>query len=78
MTEAAIEAGFTRDLFVAMGEPLADGAWAVRVQIKPFVRWIWVGVLLMALGGSLAATDRRYRAKSTRLARERPIRGART
>jgi cytochrome c-type biogenesis protein CcmF len=77
-TEAAIEAGFTRDLFVALGEPLADGAWAVRVQIKPFVRWIWVGVLLMALGGSLAATDRRYRARSTRLAQERRIRGART
>jgi cytochrome c-type biogenesis protein CcmF len=78
MTEAAIEAGFTRDLFVALGEPLADGAWAVRVQIKPFVRWIWVGVLLMAFGGSLAATDRRYRARSTRLAQERRIRGART
>lgn len=61
MTEAGIQAGITRDLFVALGEPLADGAWAVRVQIKPFVRWIWLGALLMALGGLLAATDRRYR-----------------
>ena len=61
MTEAGIQAGVTRDLFVALGEPLADGAWAVRIQIKPFVRWIWLGALLMALGGMLAATDRRYR-----------------
>lgn len=43
MTEAAIDPGFTRDLFVAMGEPLDDGAWAMRVHIKPFVRWIWLG-----------------------------------
>ncbi|BCG02533.1 cytochrome c-type biogenesis protein CcmF (plasmid) [Paraburkholderia sp. PGU19] len=78
MTEAAIEAGFTRDLFVAMGEPLVDGAWTVRVQIKPFVRWIWLGALLMALGGSVAATDRRYRAKSNRSAQETRISGART
>jgi len=61
MTEAGIQGGFTRDLFVALGEPLADGAWAVRVHIKPFVRWIWLGALLMALGGFLAAADRRYR-----------------
>ncbi len=63
MTEAGIQAGFTRDLFVALGEQLDDGAWAVRVQIKPFVRWIWLGALTMALGGLLAATDRRYRAR---------------
>ena len=61
MTEAAIFAGFTRDLFTALGEPLDNGAWAVRVHIKPFVRWIWLGALLMAAGGLLAATDRRYR-----------------
>lgn len=66
MTEAGIQAGFMRDLFVALGEPLDDGAWALRVQIKPFVRWIWLGALLMALGGLLAATDRRYRAAATR------------
>ncbi len=64
MTEAGVEAGFTRDLFVALGEPLGDGAWAVRVQIKPFVRWIWLGALLMSLGGLLAASDRRYRSKA--------------
>ncbi|AMR78521.1 heme lyase CcmF/NrfE family subunit [Cupriavidus nantongensis] len=63
MTEAGIQGGFTRDLFVALGEPLAGGAWAVRVQVKPFVRWIWLGALMMALGGLLAATDRRYRAR---------------
>ncbi len=63
MTEAAIQGGFTRDLFVALGEPLADDAWAVRLQIKPFVRLIWLGATMMALGGLLAATDRRYRAR---------------
>uniref|UniRef100_UPI002403D0AD cytochrome c-type biogenesis CcmF C-terminal domain-containing protein n=2 Tax=Pseudomonas TaxID=286 RepID=UPI002403D0AD len=63
MTEAGIDAGFSRDLYVALGEPLADGAWAVRVHVKPFVRWIWFGGLLTGLGGVLAATDRRYRVK---------------
>ncbi|MFC7301145.1 heme lyase CcmF/NrfE family subunit [Cognatiluteimonas weifangensis] len=61
MTEAAIDAGFLRDLYVALGEPLGDGAWAVRVHVKPFVRWIWLGAALMALGGLVAATDRRFR-----------------
>ena len=61
MTEAAIDAGFTRDLYVALGEPLGDGSWAVRVYVKPFVRWIWLGAALMALGGFIAATDRRFR-----------------
>ena len=65
MTEAGIDAGFTRDLYVALGEPLEDGAWAVRLHVKPFVRWIWLGGLLMALGGFLAALDRRYRVKVT-------------
>ena len=61
MTEAGIDAGITRDLFVALGEPLDNGAWAVRVHIKPFVRWIWLGALLMALGGFVTAADRRFR-----------------
>ena len=61
MTEAAIDAGLTRDLYVALGEPLADGAWAVRIYYKPFIRWIWLGGLLMALGGFWAIHDRRYR-----------------
>ena len=62
-TEAGIQGGITRDLFVALGEPLQDGAWAVRLQIKPFVRWIWFGGILMALGGLLSAADRRYRSR---------------
>jgi cytochrome c-type biogenesis protein CcmF len=61
MTEAAIDAGFTRDVYVSLGEPLEGEAWAVRVYFKPFVDWIWGGCLLMALGGLLAAADRRYR-----------------
>lgn len=61
MTEAAIDWGFTRDIYVALGEPLSEGAWSVRVYYKPFIRWIWLGGLLMALGGLLSATDRRYR-----------------
>ena len=63
MTEAGIDPGFTRDLYVALGEPLEEGAWAVRVHVKPFVRWIWLGGLLMGLGGVLAACDKRYRVK---------------
>jgi len=63
MTEAGIDAGFTRDLYVALGEPLDNGAWAVRVHVKPFVRWIWFGGLITALGGLLAALDKRYRVK---------------
>jgi cytochrome c-type biogenesis protein CcmF len=61
MTEAAIDRGITRDLYVSLGEPVAGGAWIVRVYVKPFVNWIWAGCLMMALGGALAATDRRYR-----------------
>jgi len=64
MTETAIDSGITRDVYVSMGESLDEGrAWAVRVYYKPFVTWIWVGCLFMALGGALAAADRRYRFK---------------
>ena len=71
MTEAAIDAGLFRDLFVALGEPLGEeGAWSVRIYHKPFIRWIWMGPMLMALGGLLAASDRRYRRAK---AREREI-----
>ncbi|SHM98873.1 heme lyase CcmF/NrfE family subunit [Phytopseudomonas punonensis] len=63
MTEAGIDAGLTRDLFVALGEPLEQGAWAVRIHIKPFVRWIWLGAMMMGFGGFLAAADKRYRMK---------------
>ncbi len=61
MTEAAIDTGFTRDLYVSLGEQVGDKAWVVRVQVKPFVDWIWGGCVLMALGGLLAVLDRRYR-----------------
>ncbi|WP_415900091.1 heme lyase CcmF/NrfE family subunit [Neptuniibacter sp. QD29_5] len=66
MTEAAIDPGLTRDLYVALGEPLEGGAWAVRVQHKPFVRWLWLGGLLMTVGGLLAAMDKRYRKQNKR------------
>ena len=65
MTEAAIDPGFSRDLYVAMGEPLGGGSWALRVHVKPFVRWIWAGALLMMLGGFVTATDRRFARTNT-------------
>jgi cytochrome c-type biogenesis protein CcmF len=61
MTEAALDAGFARDLYVSLGEPVDDGTWIVRIQHKPFINWIWFGCLFMAFGGILAASDRRYR-----------------
>ncbi|HET8819619.1 MAG TPA: heme lyase CcmF/NrfE family subunit [Xanthomonadaceae bacterium] len=61
MTEAAIDAGIGADVYVALGESLGGDAWAVRVYVRPFVRWIWAGAALMALGGLVAATDRRFR-----------------
>ncbi len=68
MTEAAIDAGLLRDVYVSLGEPIdrdkPEGEWAVRVYYKPFVDWIWGGCILMALGGLLALLDRRYRAKA--------------
>ena len=61
MTEAGIRPGVTRDLFVALGEPLGGNAWAVRVHVKPYIRWVWAGALLMALGALVTALDRRFR-----------------
>ena len=61
MTEAAITVGWTRDLFVALGDPLGGDAWSVRIQYKPLIRYIWLGAIFMALGGLTAASDRRYR-----------------
>jgi cytochrome c-type biogenesis protein CcmF len=66
MTEAAIDVGLTRDIYVSLGEELPDKSWAVRVYYKPFIDWIWGGCLLMALGGVLAISDRRYRIKLKR------------
>jgi cytochrome c-type biogenesis protein CcmF len=64
MTEAAIDTGFTRDLYVSLGEPVGEGAWVVRIYYKPFVDWIWGGAFLMAIGGVVAVSDRRYRVRS--------------
>ena len=61
MTEAGIKPGVLGDVYVAIGEPLGNDAWALRVHIKPFVRWIWLGAALMALGGFVTAADRRFR-----------------
>ena len=62
MTEASIQPGILRDLYVSLGEPIpGTTAWAVRVYIKPFVDWIWAGCMMMAFGGMLALSDRRYR-----------------
>jgi cytochrome c-type biogenesis protein CcmF len=61
MTEAAIDRSPLRDVYISMGEPVGDKAWAVRLHVKPFVNWIWSGCVLMALGGFVAIADRRYR-----------------
>ena len=66
MTEAAIDPGFFRDLYVALGEPLEAGAWAIRLQFKPYVRWLWLAGLMMMAGGFLAASDKRYRKMAKR------------
>jgi cytochrome c-type biogenesis protein CcmF len=65
MTEAAIDPSLARDIYVSLGEPLAEGAWAVSLQVKAFVRCIWLGGILVGLGGLIAATDRRYRRRKT-------------
>jgi cytochrome c-type biogenesis protein CcmF len=66
MTEAGIDGGLFRDLYIAMGEPLEGGAWAMRFQYKPFVRWLWLGAIFMSIGGLTAIADRRYRLKVKR------------
>ena len=66
MTNAAIDSGPFGDLYVSLGEPVGDGAWIVRVYSKPFITWIWGGFLMMAIGGFLAVSDRRYRAAAQR------------
>ena len=64
MTEAGIDAGWNRDLFVALGDQIGSDVWSVRVQYKPMIRFIWLGALVMALGGLIAVSDRRYRVAS--------------
>jgi cytochrome c-type biogenesis protein CcmF len=61
MTEAGIDAGLFRDLYVSLGEAVAERTWIMRLHYKPFIRWVWLGALFMALGGALSALDRRYR-----------------
>jgi len=70
MTEAAIDRSLLRDVYLSMGEPLSRNAWAIRAHVKPMVNWIWLGVVMMAAGGFLAASDRRYR-RSAREAQSR-------
>ena len=64
MTEAAIETGPLRDLYVSLGDPQDDGSWTLRLQHKPMVIWIWLGAVIRAAGGALAASDRRYRRRA--------------
>ena len=68
MTEAGIDPGFWRDIYVAIGEELGDGAWAIRIQYKPLVRWIWLGAILMFIAGGFAVSDKRYRVRKSSLA----------
>ena len=65
MTEAGIEAHWNKDLFIALGDQLGNNTWSVRIQYKPMIRFIWLGCLVMALGGMIAITDRRYRVPVT-------------
>jgi cytochrome c-type biogenesis protein CcmF len=67
MTEAAIDASLLRDVYIALGEPVGENAWAVRIHVKPFIRFIWLGAILMALGALLAICDKRYRSASPRI-----------
>jgi len=77
MTEAAIDSGIARDLYVSLGEPVENGAWGVRVYHKPFVDWIWGGCFVMAIGGALALCDRRYRSRRAAAAAPAMAAGAR-
>jgi cytochrome c-type biogenesis protein CcmF len=70
MTEAGIEVGAARDLFAALGDDLGQGRWSVRLQYKPLIRYVWLGAILIALGGVIAALDRRYRLRVAAAARE--------
>ncbi|SES62440.1 heme lyase CcmF/NrfE family subunit [Thalassotalea agarivorans] len=72
MTEAGIDPGLFRDVYVALGDPLGDGAWAIRIHYKPFVRWIWLGAIFMALGGLCAILDKRYRRRKQKTVEKTP------
>src|SRR5690606_31504493 len=70
-TEAAIDNGVLRDIYIVIGDAQAEGGWAMRTYIKPFANWIWAGAILMALGGLFSLTDRRYRVSAG--ARRAPV-----
>jgi cytochrome c-type biogenesis protein CcmF len=72
-SQAAISVNWSRDLFVAMGNPLGANAWSLRIQYKPLVRYIWLGAIIMALGGIVAASDRRYRMRAKAAASSDPV-----
>ena len=72
MTEAAIDVTLFRDVYVSMGEKLENGAWGMRLQVKPFMRWVWLGAIFMAFGGLLAMLDKRYRARKVQNQQEVP------
>ena len=72
MTEAALDPGLTRDLYVSLGEPLKGDAWAIRLHVKPFVRCIWLGGLMISLGGLLSVLDKRYRRRQKRAVKSQP------
>ena len=72
MTEADIDVTLMRDLYVSMGEPLKDGAWGMRIQVKPFMRWVWLGAIFMSVGGFMAAMDKRYRRRAAKKAAVQP------
>jgi len=76
MTEAGIQAGFLRDIYVSLGEPLGGEAWSLRLYYKPFVRWIWLAGILIAIGGLLAASDPRYRIRALAKLRKQPASSA--
>ena len=73
MTEAGIDASWNKDLFVALGDQLGAGSWSVRVQYKPMIRFIWLGALIMALGGLIAVSDRRYRLEAAKASEASPV-----
>jgi cytochrome c-type biogenesis protein CcmF len=70
MTEAGIDARLHRDLYLALGDELGDNAWSVRFQYKPLVRFIWLGCIIMALGGLIAVSDKRYRVAVTKTVKD--------
>jgi cytochrome c-type biogenesis protein CcmF len=75
MTEAAIDAGILRDLYIALGEPIGERAWAVRLQYKPMVRWLWIGAFLIGFGALLTSLDRRYRVQVVSGQEPSPVKG---